>query len=59
MRFNLAGDDSPRGGSGMDESNSWQIDGTVTFLSTDPASPDFLVPPPDSPFAELGAHANR
>ncbi len=59
MQFNLAGDDRPRGGTGSDENNSWQREGTITFVSTDPDSPDFLVPTPGSPYEDLGAHANR
>ena len=59
LRFNLAGDDDPRGGSGTDEENSWQRGGAVTFVSTDPSSPDFLVPTPGDPFEDLGAHAGR
>ena len=58
MRFNLAGEENARGGSGTDTDNSWQREGTVMFLSTDPTSPDFLVPTPGV-FADLGAHADR
>ncbi len=58
MRFNLAGEENARGGSGVDMDNSWQREGTVMFLSTDPTSADFLVPTPGV-FENLGAHAGR
>jgi lysophospholipase L1-like esterase len=38
--------------------NSWNIQDQITFLSTDPSSPDFLKPEPGSPFYTMGAYAN-
>ncbi len=38
--------------------NSWQLTGEPAFVSTDPASPDFLRPEPGSAFANLGAYAD-
>jgi parallel beta-helix repeat protein len=38
--------------------NSWQRVGEIKFLSTDPASKDFLKVAKESPFADLGAFAN-
>ncbi len=38
--------------------NSWQISGTVEFVSTDPASPDFLRPLPGSAFESMGAYSH-
>ena len=37
--------------------NSWQIRGTVTFISTDPASPDFLRPVAGSRMVGIGAYS--
>ena len=36
--------------------NSWQIEGSVNFLSIDPSSIDFLRVSPDSPFYSIGAY---
>ena len=37
--------------------NSWQRSGSVIFISTDPQSPDFLKPAPNSGFEDIGAYA--
>ncbi len=37
--------------------NSWQMSGTVTFISTDPASADFLRPTAGGGFENVGAYA--
>ena len=42
--------------SGTQQDDSWQRTGTVTFVSTDPTSPDFLMPTPGGPFEDLGAY---
>ncbi|MFT5355462.1 MAG: hypothetical protein ACI9KE_002681 [Polyangiales bacterium] len=57
---NLAGGDSaPFGGPATPENNSWQREGEVMFISTDPTSSDFLRPALGSGFEDLGAHAGR
>ncbi len=38
--------------------NSWQMGGQVEFISTTPASTDFLRPAEGSPFADMGANAH-
>lgn len=42
---------------GTKTGNSWQRSGTVSFVSTDPTSPDFLRPTPGGGFEDLGAYA--
>ena len=57
---NLAGDNgSPFGGPASPENNSWQRDGEAMFISTDPASADFLRPLEGGGFEDLGAYAGR
>ncbi len=56
---NLAGEESAFGGSASPENNSWQRDGEVTFVSTDPTSPDFLRPTVGGGFEDIGAYAGR
>ena len=48
---------NPANDRGNQTDNSWQRAGAPTPLSTDPASPDFLVPAPG--FDDIGAHAGR
>ncbi len=48
---------NPANNRGNQTNNSWQREGTPTPLSTDPNSPDFLVPAPG--FDDIGAHAGR
>lgn len=55
---NIAYDTSTHGGAGDRVDNSWQREGTPTPLSTDPGSPDFLVPA-GTDFSDIGAHADR
>ncbi|RLA73970.1 MAG: hypothetical protein DRG78_21790 [Epsilonproteobacteria bacterium] len=38
--------------------NSWNIDGIVEFISTNPASPDFLKLKDGSPYQAIGAYTN-
>ncbi len=42
---------------GVQEDNSWQLEGSPSFVSRDPASPDFLRPVAGDPFENLGAYA--
>lgn len=56
---NLADDSNPFGGGATPENSSWQRDGSVMFISTDPDSPDFLRPTPGGGFEDIGAHAGR
>jgi hypothetical protein len=42
-------------GSGTATDNSWQRQGTVTFVSTDPASADFMRPTAGGGFEDIGA----
>lgn len=57
---NIAVDDgSPFGGSATPEDNSWQREGEVVFISTDPESADFLRPLEGSGFDDIGAYADR
>ncbi len=59
VSYNLAGEASaPFGGAGTQLDNSWQRTGTPQFVSTDPVSPDFLVPTPGGGFTDLGAYAD-
>jgi parallel beta-helix repeat protein len=55
---NLAFDTDTHNDSGDQDDNSWQRAGTPTPQSTDPSSPDFLVPA-GTDFEDLGAHTNR
>ncbi|AWV90187.1 hypothetical protein DN745_12925 [Bradymonas sediminis] len=58
LRNNIAYEmDRPANDSGIQSNNSWQRSGTPTPLSTDPNSPDFLVPA--AGFEDIGAHAGR
>ena len=41
---------------GIQEENSWQREGTVEFVSEDPASPDFLKPTSGGGFEDIGAY---
>lgn len=43
------------GVTGIEDNNSWQRSGTVTFISTDPSSPSFLVSEAGSGFDDIGA----
>jgi len=53
---NISADNTRReGDSGTMIDNSWQRNGTVTFISTDPKSPDFLKPIVDGGFEDIGA----
>jgi parallel beta-helix repeat protein len=45
------------GVTGVETGNSWNIGGTVTFISTDPGSPDFLKPVAAGAYVGIGAHA--
>jgi hypothetical protein len=51
-------DSHPYGGNGTATNNSWQRSGTVSFISTDPASPNFLKPTAGGGFENIGAYAN-
>jgi len=44
-------------GGGTMIDNSWQRSGTVSFISTNPSSPDFLRPTATGGFADIGAYA--
>ena len=48
----------PDNGAGIQSNNSWQRGGTVTFISTDPASPDFLRPTAGGGFEDIGVYAS-
>jgi hypothetical protein len=41
---------------GIQRGNSWQIDGDVSFISTEPGSNDFLKPKEGSGFERMGAY---
>lgn len=56
---NIAGESDAFGGNATPENNSWQRSGTVTFISTDPSSPDFLRPTAGGGFEDIGAYADR
>lgn len=45
----------PAAGDGLLLDNAWQRAGTVSFMSTDPASPDFLRPTAGGGFEDVGA----
>ena len=47
----------PDNGAGIQSNNSWQRSGTVTFISTNPASPDFLRPTVGGGFEDIGVYA--
>lgn len=44
-------------GTGIQSDNSWQRPGTAVFLSTDVASPQFLVPLENGGFDDIGAYS--
>ena len=44
-------------GGGTMIDNSWQRSGSLSFVSTDPSSSDFLRPTPGSGFEDIGAYA--
>jgi len=52
IKYNIA-DDAPQGGTG--ENNSWNMNQSPEFMSTDPYSPDFLVPQRGSLLEDIGA----
>lgn len=56
-RRNIAADG--RSGGGSQDDNSWQRDGEVMFVSTDPEAEGFLVPTPGGGFEDIGAQAGR
>lgn len=56
---NIAGEADALGGSATAENNSWQRDGTVEFISTDPTSTDFLRPTAGGGYDDIGAYADR
>jgi hypothetical protein len=56
VEYNIASENGSQD-SQLGTNNSWNIQDHVDFVSTDPASPDFLKPFPDSPFAVMGAYA--
>jgi hypothetical protein len=45
--------------SGSQSNNSWQIDGTIEFISTSPGSKDFLRPVTGSLFDNMGAYSHQ
>ncbi len=55
---NIAFDVAAQSGSGVQLDNSWQRVGSPSPLSTDPSSPNFLVPS-GTGFSNIGAHADR
>jgi len=57
MYRNIALENGIDASGGLQEENSWQMEGMPHFVSRDPASPDFLRPLADDPFANLGAYA--
>jgi len=57
MLRNIAVDNGTNASGGIWEENSWQMEGAPSFVSRDPASPDFLRPVPGDPFENLGAYA--
>jgi len=48
----------PDNGAGIQSNNSWQRNGTVRFISTDPSSPDFLKPTVGGGFEDIGVYAS-
>jgi len=57
MVRNIAVDNGAPALGGVCEENSWQMEGSPSFVSHDPASPDFLRPVAGDPFENLGAYA--
>ena len=55
---NIAAEVNVQYGTGIATDNSWQRSGKVSFVSTDPNSPYFLVPTNSGGFEDIGAHAN-
>ncbi|MEZ4222383.1 MAG: right-handed parallel beta-helix repeat-containing protein [Polyangiaceae bacterium] len=49
--------ESKNAGNGIPKDNSWQRSGSVTFISTNPKSNDFLKPTVGGGFEDIGAHA--
>jgi len=56
VEYNIASENGSQD-SQLGTNNSWNIQEHVNFVSTDPASPDFLKPLPGSPFVAMGAYA--
>ncbi|MCP5404611.1 MAG: right-handed parallel beta-helix repeat-containing protein, partial [Pseudomonadaceae bacterium] len=54
---NISASGRATGGAGIASNNSWQRAGSVKFKSTDPTSPDFLVPTAGGGFEDIGAFA--
>jgi lysophospholipase L1-like esterase len=57
VEFNIASHNGSQN-SQLGTNNSWNIQEQITFLSTDPNSPDFLKPESGFPFIDMGAYAN-
>jgi hypothetical protein len=55
---NIATEARIKYGAGIETDNSWQRPGKVSFISTDPNSPYFLVPTSNGGFEDIGAYAN-
>ncbi|MBS0423276.1 MAG: right-handed parallel beta-helix repeat-containing protein [Proteobacteria bacterium] len=55
---NIASETNKKWGSGIEIDNSWQRTKNVTFISTDPASTNFLVPTSNSGVDDIGAFVN-
>ena len=53
----IAGEGAADFGAGLETMNSWQRPGTLSFVSVDPTSPEFLVPTPGGGFEDIGAFA--
>lgn len=55
---NISKDTIIRWGKGIESDNSWQRAGTVSFISTDNTSTNFLVPQANGGFVDIGAYSN-
>lgn len=53
---NLSTETTAWGVASVDTNNSWDIGGTVTYISTNPVSVDFLKPVAGA-YDDIGAHA--
>mgnify|MGYP001603409190 CR=1 FL=1 len=53
----IAGEGAADFGAGLETMNSWQRPGTLSFVSVDPTSPEFLGPTPGGGFEDIGAFA--
>ena len=55
---NISKDTIIKWGKGIESDNSWQRAGTVSFISTDSTSTNFLAPKVDGGFDDIGAYSN-